>query len=197
MTYKQLWSGPTINSFAADVREVKILRRYTRKTIRQSWAEDTMDSARRALETDEIGYKAPKQFGIPKSTLKLRHKGRNIRSFLRDMNEKNCKICVRTQIFAFPRKLISFERKYFRSHANICVRTKISAFGLKTFVFTAVNASCHHGYPKGRHYQRLLWDGAEILRYCSCLGNISRHNNQWKTCQAYPEEYGTLSPEEL
>ena len=79
----------------------------------------------------------------------------------------------------------AFERKYLRSHANvlrsnenICVRTKISAFGLKTFVFTAVNASCHHGYPKGRHYQRLLWDGAEILRYCSCLGNISRHNNQ-------------------
>ena len=36
-----------------------------------------MDSALRALETGEIGYKAPKQFGIPKSTLKLRHKGRN------------------------------------------------------------------------------------------------------------------------
>ena len=53
-------------------------RNYQRKTTRQSWTVGAMEAALNAVETAEMGYKkAPKEFGVPRNTLKRRHLGIN------------------------------------------------------------------------------------------------------------------------
>ena len=44
---------------------------------------------------------------------------------------KKKKLCVRTQIFAFPRKYLRGNENTLRSNADICVRTKKFAFARK------------------------------------------------------------------
>jgi DDE superfamily endonuclease/helix-turn-helix, Psq domain len=51
---------------------------YTRKTTRQSWSEESMAQALASVENGSFGYlSASKQFGVPKSTLERRFKGKN------------------------------------------------------------------------------------------------------------------------
>ena len=53
-------------------------RNCARKTTRQSWPIKSMELALQAVESGQMGYlKASKEFGLPKTTLKRRHKGIN------------------------------------------------------------------------------------------------------------------------
>uniref|UniRef100_UPI00358F9432 tigger transposable element-derived protein 2-like n=1 Tax=Myxine glutinosa TaxID=7769 RepID=UPI00358F9432 len=53
-------------------------RNYVRKSTRQSWTVEAMEAALQAIENGDMGYKkAAKEFGVPKTTLKRRHKGGN------------------------------------------------------------------------------------------------------------------------
>ena len=53
-------------------------RNYVRTTTRQSWTTEAMEAVLKALANHEMGYKkAADQFGVPKTTLKRRHKDGN------------------------------------------------------------------------------------------------------------------------
>ena len=51
---------------------------YVRTTTWQSWTTEAMEAALKAFANSEMGYKkAADQFGVPKITLKHRHKDGN------------------------------------------------------------------------------------------------------------------------
>lgn len=81
-----------------------MVRKYIRKTERQSWANESMQKAIEAVISGSMGYqKAADSFGVPRSTLVDRVKKQKAGASLEDAARKGYKIFFSCSFTKFDR----------------------------------------------------------------------------------------------